>query len=281
MTGRIGLICATAGGLMCGVTGVAAQNWSTQTVSRQLAGEDEVRVHVKYGAGVLRVHPGESGTLYRMELRYDEDAVEPRTRYDDGRLEIGVDRIGRGIRVKRGDGSGRLELALTREVPLYLDMEFGAARADFDLGGLSIRGLNLKTGASDTRVDVSQPNPVELELASFGAGAASFVATGLGNLNAERIRLEVKAGKATLDFTGEWQRNTDVSVELDLGAVELRFPRGLGVRLVSDVFLASVDAQDMVKRGQDYFSLDWDSAETQVTVEVDARVGALDVVWVP
>ena len=281
MTRRAGLTLAAIGGALFGATGIAAQNWSTVTASRQLADEQEVRVHVKYGAGVLLVRPGDSGALYRMELRYDQDATEPRTRYEDGLLEIGVDRVGRGINLDRDDESGRLELALTREVPLYLDLEFGAARADFDLGGLALRGLEVETGASDTRIEVSEPNPAEMEVASIEMGAANLVATQLGNLNAERIRVEAKAGKATLDFTGEWRRSAEVSVDLDLGAAELRFPRGLGVQLTTDVFLTSLDAQEMIRRGDDYYSLNWDSADTRVTVELEARIAAVEVVWVP
>ncbi|MDE0357192.1 MAG: hypothetical protein OXN92_05565 [Gammaproteobacteria bacterium] len=251
------------------------------TASRQLGGEREIEVQVEYGAGVLDLRPGEPGTLYRMELRYDRDLMEPQTHYEDGVLEIGMDRVGRGIRMGSRDGSGRLDLELSPEVPLLLDLEFGAARADLDLGGLAIRELNVETGASDTRIEVSMPNPVELELASFEAGAANLVATGLGNLNADRIRLEAKAGKATLDFDGEWQRDADVDLDLDLGAVELRFPRGLGVQLVVDALLTSVDAQEMFRRGDSYYSADWDGAETRLTIEVDAHIGAIDVVWTP
>ena len=280
-TGLARLTCAAIGGLACTATGLAAQDWSTVTASRQLSGEREIEVQVEYGAGVLDLRPGEPGTLYRMELRYDRDLMEPQTRYEDGILEIGMDRVGRGIRMGSRDGSGRLDLELSPEVPLLLDLEFGAARADLDLGGLAIRELNVETGASDTRIEVSMPNPVELELASFEAGAANLVATGLGNLNAARIRLEAKAGKATLDFDGEWQRDADVDLDLDLGAVELRFPRGLGVQLVVDALLTSVDAQEMFRRGDSYYSADWDGAETRITMEIDAHIGAIDVVWTP
>lgn len=276
------LTCAAIGGLACTATGLSAQDWSTVTASRQLGGEREVHVHVEYGAGVLNVRPAEPGSLYRMELRYDQAVIEPRTHYEDGILEIGMDRVGRGIRINSRDGSGQqLDLELSREIPLTLELEFGAARANLDLGGLSIRELEVETGASDTRIDVSAPNPVQLELASFEAGAANLVATGLGNLNAERIRLEAKAGKATLDFGGEWQRDAEVDLALDLGAVELRFPRGLGVQLVVDALLTSVDAQEMFRRGDSYYSPDWDSAETRVTMEIDAHIGAIDVVWTP
>ncbi len=275
------LLWAAVGGLACAATGLSAQDWSTMTAARQLGDEREVRVHVDYGAGVLAVRRGAPGTLYRMELRYDRDSAEPRTRYENGRLEIGMDRVGGGIRMGSRNGSGRLDLELSPEVPLLLDLEFGAARADLDLGGLAIRELRVETGASDTRIELSEPNPEQLELASFEAGAAHLVAIGLGNLNAERIRLEAKAGKATLDFGGEWRRDAHVDLGLDLGAVELRVPRGLGVRLVVDALLTSVDAQEMYRRGDSYSSADWESAETRVTIEIDAHIGAIDVVWTP
>jgi hypothetical protein len=278
---RAGLLCAAVGGLACSATGLTAQDWSTVTASRQLGGEREVRVQVHYGAGILHVRPGEPGTLYRMELRYDPDVLEPQTHYEEGLLEIGMDRVGTGIRMGSRDGSGRLDLELSPDVPLLLDLEFGAARADLDLGGLAVRELHVETGASDTRLEMSAANPVQMELASFEAGAAHLVASGLGNLNAERIRLEAKAGKATLDFGGEWQRDAEVDLALDLGAVELRFPRGLGVQLVVDALLTSVDAQEMFRRGDRYYSADWDGAETRITVEIDAHVGAIDVAWTP
>lgn len=279
--GLAGRTCAVIGGLACTAAGLTAQDWSTVTASRQVGGEREMHVEVEYGVGVLHVRPAEPGTLYRMELRYDQDLMEPETHYEDGRLEIGMDRVGGGIRMGSRDGSGRLDLELSREVVLSLDLEFGAGRADLDLGGLAIRELHVETGASDTRIEASMPNPVQLEFASFEAGAANLVATGLGNLNAEHIRVEAKAGKATLDFDGEWRRDADVDLALDLGAVELRFPRGLGVRLVVDALLTSVDAQEMFRRGDSYFSPDWDAAETRLTMEIDAHVGAVDVVWTP
>ena len=275
------LTCAAIGGLACTATGLTAQDWSTVTASRQLGGEREIQVHVEYGAGVLDLGPGEPGTLYRMELRYDRDTMEPETRYEDGILEIGMDRVGRGIRMGSRDGSGRLDLELSPEVPLLLDLQFGAARADLDLGRARNPGVECRDGGFRYAHRGVDAQPVELELASFEAGAANLVATGLGNLNAERIRLAAKAGKATLDFDGEWQRDADVDLDLDLGAVELRFPRGLGVQLVVDALLTSVDAQEMFRRGDSYYSADWDDAETRLTMEIDAHIGAIDVVWIP
>jgi len=161
-----------------------------------------------------------------------------------------------------------------------LDLEFGAVQGDLDLGGLSLTRLELSTGASESTVDISEGNPLEMERASFEVGAADFTARHLGNLNAERIEVDAGVGEVTLWFNGEWRRDARVHVKMGLGALELRFPEGLGVKLTKNSFLTSLDSEGLVKRGDAYYSLDWDRADRQVTVDLDAAFGSVKVVWV-
>ncbi len=265
--------------LAASATAASAQSWRTVTMSRQLSGEDAVDVHIRFGAGRLNIQPGEEGLLYRMQLRYDEDSFEPVADFDGRRLKLGVEGIRSGIRWRKKE-SQEMDLSLTRSVPMDLDLEFGAVRADVDLGGLRMTRLDLSTGASESRVDISRPNPVRMEKADFEAGAADFHVRRLGNLNAERITVDAGVGKVVLDFRGDWQGDAEVSVDMGLGALELRFPEGLGVRLIKDTFLTSLDSEGLVKRGSSYYSLDWDDARYRVTVNVDAAFGSIDVVWV-
>jgi hypothetical protein len=256
-----------------------AQSWRSGTMSRQLAGEDGVDVRVRFGAGRLTIESGDPGTLYRMYLRYDEDSFEPVADYETGRLDLGVESTRRNVRWKKDD-TQEMELFLAREVPMNLDLEFGAVRAHLDLGGLWMTGLSLETGASESRVDISDLNPVRMSKASMEVGAADFHVRNLGNLNAERIEVDAGVGNVVLDFRGDWQGNATVSLDMGLGALELRFPEGLGVRLVRDTFLTRLDSEGLVKRGDSYYSVDWEDAEHQVTVTVDAAFGSIDVVWV-
>lgn len=256
-----------------------AQSWRSVTMSRQLAGEKAMDVRVRFGAGTLFVEPGEPGVLYRMHLRYDEDSFEPVAEYAPGRLELGVHGIKNSLHWGKKD-SQEMELYLARGVPMNLDLEFGAVRADVDLGGISMTRLDLSTGASQSLVDISQPNPVRMTTAGFEVGAADFQVKNLGNLNAERITIDAGVGNVVVDFQGEWRGNSDVSVDMGLGALELRFPEGLGVCLIKDTFLTSLDSEGLVKRGDSYYSLDWEEAPNKVTVTVDAAFGSIDVVWV-
>jgi hypothetical protein len=255
------------------------QSMRTVTMSRQLVGRDEVRVGVEYGAGRFQVRSLDDGLLYRMNLTYDEDAYEPVAEFSDNRLQLGIESVRRG-RFRNHREGGALELELARGIPMWLDLEFGAVRADLDLGGLELTGLKLSTGASESTVDVSEPNRRQIGTARFEVGAAQFTARHLGNLNAERIEVDAGVGSLTLWLDGNWQRDARLSIDMGLGSLELRVPDGLGLQLRKDSFLTSLDSEGLVKRGDAYQSLDWERAERKVSIDLDAAFGSVKVVWV-
>ena len=249
-------------------------------MSRQLSGERNVDVHVQYAAGRLTLGPADGDALYRMKLRYDEDTFEPVAEYSAGDIELGTDKVGGRIRIGRREISGELDLELSTQVAMDLRMDFGAVKADFDLGGLRLTDLSLSTGASQTYIDVSEPNREEMDIARLEVGAAEFTARHLGNLNARSIRVDAGVGDISLGLTGEWAQDATVSVDMGLGSLELRLPEGLGVKIIKDTFLTSFDSEGMVKRGKAYYSLDYGDADRQITIDIDAAFGSITVVWV-
>ncbi len=256
------------------------QSRRTVTMSRQVEDEQTLEVNVEYGAGRFSVGPAEAGVLYHMQIEYDEDVFEPLAEYRGSSLRIGVESLGRRIRLRGDRAAGTMELALSRDVAMDLNMDFGAVRAEIELGGIRLTRLEINTGASQTVIDISEPNPETMSRVSIDVGAADFTVLNLGNLNTERIEIDAGIGDIELGFTGDWRQNARVSVDMGLGSLLLRFPRGLGVRLVKDTFLTSLDSQGLVKDGDTYYSLDYDDAEYQITVDIDAAFGSIRVAWV-
>ncbi len=256
------------------------QSRRTVTMSRQVENEQSLDVKVQYGAGRFSVGPAEAGVLYHMQIEYDEDVFEPLAEYRGSSLRLGTEGRGRRVRLGRDRTAGEMELALSRDVAMDLSMDFGAVRADIDLGGIRLTRLEIATGASQTVIDISEPNPETMSRVSIDVGAADFTVLNLGNLNTERIEIDAGIGDIELGFTGDWRQNARVSVDMGLGSLLLRFPRGLGVRLVKDTFLTSLDSQGLVKDGDTYYSLDYDDAEYQITVDIDAAFGSIRVAWV-
>jgi hypothetical protein len=255
----------------------AAQDWRTVTYLRQTAGEDRLRVEVEYGAGHFQVEPAGPETLYRANLRYDAEVFRPVSSYRSGQLRLGVD--GGNIR-GRNLKSGHLQLRLGPTVPLDLILKFGATEANIELGGLRIHSARISTGASKTDLRISQANPDVCRFIELEVGAAQFSATGLANLHAERLKLSGGVGEVVLDFTGDWRTDMTADINMGLGALTLRVPRGVGVRVHKEGLFAGFDSQGLVKRGDAYFSEDWEGAERKLNVNLDAALGSIRMAWV-
>ena len=257
-----------------------AQSWKEATMSRQLEGAGPIEARVSYGAGTFSLAATAEPLLYRMSVRYDEESFEPRAELSGNQLVIGLEGSGRRFSFNRSATGGSMNLELARGVPIDLDLEFGAVKAAVDLGGLSLTDLQLSTGASESIIEVSEPNPVPMTEAEFEVGAADFTLTGLGNLGAERISVEAGVGQVALGLDGAWRTNARVSIDMGLGALEIRVPEGLGIRIRKDSFLTSFDPEGLVKRGDSYYSLDWEEAERNVTIDLNAAFGSVQVVWI-
>jgi hypothetical protein len=265
------------------VTSASAQTLRTLTSARQLHGESSLIVEVTYAAGEFKLEPASEGDLYRMELRYDEDKFAPVREYDPdaGVLRLGLRSLHGRTTIRRGhsEETPSLDIALTPEVPLTLRVDVGAAEANVEFGGLQLRRLAYKTGASESHVRFSRPNQVECDALTFEAGAAKFTATGLGNSNCRRMGFHGGVGDVTLDFSGEWRTSADVTVKIGIGELKLMLPRDLGVAINLNRFLTSFDRSGFTKRGGVYYSDNYASASYRLTLNIDAAFGAIDVQW--
>ncbi len=261
----------------------AAQTLRTLTSARQLHGETSLAVDVMYSAGRFRLEPAAPGDLYRMEVRYDEDRSVPVREYDAdaGMLRLGLKSL-RGYRSIHRDRQGEtpsLDIALTQEVPLTLRLEIGAAEADAEFGGLALRRLAYKTGASESHVRFSRPNPAECDALTFEVGAAEFTATDLGNSGCRRMGFHGGLGDITLDFGGAWRTSAEARVRVGIGSVKLLLPRDLGVAITLSRFLASFDHDGFTRRGDVYYSDNYASAQYRLDLNVEASFGGVEVRW--
>lgn len=279
---RLGPAALAAAALLLAAGAAQAQNWRTVQSARQLQNDRPVEVLVQFAAGELSVAPGDGELLYEMELRYDEDRFRALSEYDPStnRVRLGLDGQRQGNRSINLDKEQEARIRLTRRVPVSLDVDFGAGEADLDLGGIALRALDLSAGASEATIRFSEPNRVAARTINLEAGAAELEVIGLGNARAEHIHFQGGVGSTTLDFTGAWTADAEAEVQLGVGSVTIRLPRGLGVQIRKSSFLTSFDADDMQKRGGAWYSRDWEHAEHQLVIDVQAAIGSIDVEWV-
>jgi hypothetical protein len=215
-----------------------------------------------------------------MTLRYDETSTTPLHRYDadEHALTLGVEgermRFSRNVDEKT---KGEMRLSLSRTVPLDLSLDLGATKGTLDLGGLNLLALRLGSGASDMQLDFSSPNKSRMRSFDVDVGAASFEAHNLANANAPAINVHSGVGSVELDFGGEWSHDMSVNASLALGKLTLHVPRDVGVRVEVEKFLASFDQQGLKKRGDAYYSDNWDSARYHLQVRAQTTFGGIEI----
>lgn len=261
--------------------GLGAQQWRTVDVSRQLRDSSVHDVRIRYGAGSLAVGPTDDPVLFAMHMRYDEESVTPIHEYDpeERSLTLGMsDASIRLARSSRGDSHGELRVALSPRVPMTLDLDVGAAAAILDLGGLALREVKLETGASDSKVRFATPNPTRMRMFRISAGAASLDVSGLANANVDEVRVSGGVGSVVLDFGGPIMRDVDLETEMALGTVTVRVPRDAGVRVQLSRFIAGFDHFGLEKRGDAWYSDNWDRAAHRVTISAKTVFGSVSVV---
>jgi hypothetical protein len=281
MNGHLGLLVLA---MTFGTTAVQAQSMRPFATFRQLHGETRLGAKLEYAAGTVRITPGKSSELYRMDLSYDDGRFVPLSDFDasQGSVLLGLRATGEaGVRVvSRNQLQQVAAISFSPRVDLALDLTLGAVEADVELGGLSVSNLEVKTGASRSVVRFSKPNLTRCARAGFSAGAAELLVSGLGNSRCGDIAFEGGVGKVTLDFSGEWSSNARVQVQMAMGELTLRLPRKVGVRIAMDRFLSSFAPTGLVDRGQNHFeSPNYSRAARKLDLDLNTAMGGVNVEW--
>ncbi|HUR93942.1 MAG TPA: LiaF domain-containing protein [Gemmatimonadales bacterium] len=269
--------------LVLGASSAGAQSMRPFSTYRQWHGETRVDARLDYAAGALRLAAGRPNELYRMDVLYDGERYVPVSDFDAARgaVALGLQPSGKGgLRVvSKGQLRQTSSITFSPNSDLTLDARLGAVDGDLELGGLRLTELNLEAGASRATVRFSAPNAARCRAATLSAGAAELSVVGLGNSRCDRIVFEGGVGRVTLDFGGAWTSSSAVQVKMALGEVALRLPRGVGIRITMDKFLATFEPQGLVRRGASYLSPGYDQSARHLDIDVTTAVGGVTVDW--
>jgi len=278
MTSSVHRVLAPLAALLA-TTQLAAQNWRTLDVSRQLTDSAPTSVQVLYGTGTFGVRRTASPLLYHMQLRYDGTRTQPRHAYNasERKLQIGVQKSEMRFTGNRDTETGHLQLELSRTAPLDLDLDLGAVEADLDLTGLRLSHVRVKSGASDAKLRFDSLNASRMSKLDVSLGAASFRGDRLANANTQDIRVDAGVGSVELDMGGQWTQDIDLHVEVTLGVVTVHVPADVGIRVSLDKVIASFDHEGLVQRDGAWVSRNWESAPHKLRITAETVFGQLKI----
>ncbi|MFI5246254.1 MAG: hypothetical protein ACHQQR_13555 [Gemmatimonadales bacterium] len=255
-----------------------AQAWRTLDASRQARDTNAISAHVEYAAGKLDLKPASGPVLYHASMRYDADRAEPVARFDSAArvLTLGVHIRGMnlsGMDERHDAGSMRAELS--GSVPMDLSLDLGAVEADLQLGGLRLTDLTLRSGAADVTARFDRPNREQLRTMTLQVGAAQVKVLDAANSGVARITAEVGAGSLTIDLGGVLSRDVDITATLAAGGLTLNVSPDAGVFVDERSLLGGFDKDGFAKKGDGWYSANYDAATPHVRVHLHAFLGGM------
>jgi len=183
---------------------------------------DETRLTISFGAGKLTLSPDPGGKdLVDGTAIYNVDDLKPQIQKNDSSIEI-----------KQGDFhslppfddmKNEWDLKLS-DIPFDLTVQAGAYEGNLELGGLALKSLTVRDGASHVDLSFLEPNQTEMSILRYETGASDVKLTGLANANFSTLAFSGGAGNYTLDFSGELQRDAVVTIDSGFGNLSLIVP---------------------------------------------------------
>lgn len=192
----------------------------TETRSIDLPKAEIIHAELKMGAGELRLQGG-AAKLMEGEFRYNVDSWKPDIRYDQTgfRGQLQLSQSGSGT---TGNVVNEWTVKLNNTIPMDLETTLGAGEAHLDLGGLSLRSVNVKMGAGQSEITFSSEPKHSFDLnVRGGVGEATvripksvgIIAKAKGGIGEINVRGLTKDGDS---YVNEAYGKAKVAIHVDV-----------------------------------------------------------------
>jgi len=202
----------------------------TQTV--ELGEAESVELDLDIGAGELTVQGG-ARELMEGYFVYNIKRWKPEIDYsvagNRGMLKV---KQGECHGMTVGKKRNEWDISLSNDVPLDIEVDFGAGAGYLDLRGLILKSLNIDMGVGELKLDLSGEQKQSLDVSIDGGigsatiylpvdvGVRVMVDGGIGSVNARGM---IKRRDAYVnDAYGKTEVTIDVDVDAGIGSIDLR-----------------------------------------------------------
>lgn len=248
----------------------------TQTITINelpISGAQVNKLNIEMGAGSLSISKG-AQNLVEGEIQFNVDDWKPVIRRSEDTLTLSQKNTS-NISIPDGNIKNKWTLMLGN-MPIDLNLALGAYDGELDLSGLSITNLSISDGASKSIVIFDTPNPVEMSALTYKTGASTVELLGLGNANVQEVSFDGGVGSYRLDFSGNIQKNIDVTINSGMSDVKIEIPANVRARVELNSGLSNIDATGTWTISNTLYECG--STGPLITIRIDMAVGNLQLI---
>ncbi len=256
----VAILALALAGMACGINvnvpvqEVTTGPTQTMPISVPAPAADPISLILDFGAGKLTLAPGAASALVEGMATYNVTDFKPEISVDGGNVRISSgDLEVEGLPSFRNKNfTNEWDLKLGAQ-PMALKINSGAYQGRMELGGLSLSSLEVNDGAADVAMKFSQPNLIQMDTLRYATGASNVELSGLGNANFANMIFRSGAGNYTLDFSGQLQRDANITIDSGVSQVVIIVPTGVSAVVTFKGGLSNITTgEGWSKTGADY-----------------------------
>jgi hypothetical protein len=211
------LIAAALGCAGCGIKSAGPMQHDSSSIDRD--NSEMVRVNLNMGGGDLKVDGG-TDKLVNADFDYNVPEWKPEVNYSNGTLTISQgarDGVHIGLNQKN-----EWSVRLNQDVPLEIMTRLGGGDATLNLGGLTLRRVEMEMGAGDLKMDLrgSPKSSYDVRIRGGAGDATVHLPSGVGiDATATGGIGEVEASGLHQDghrYTNDALGKSSVTIHLDI-----------------------------------------------------------------
>jgi len=219
-------------------------------------------------AGCVRVelpNPAYSTTTENVQL---QGAEEVRASFEMGAGQLSIDGGGTGLMdAKFGYSDSTWEPVV----------EYGVDGGRGDLSVKSPNAVRINLGRNmrfEWDIELAEGVPYDLSV-EMGAGESTL---DLSGLDVRNLQVDLGAGESTIDLSGEWANDLDASINAGVGALRLKVPENVGVRITGyQDGIGEYRADGFSQDGEALVNDAYDTADVKFEIRLARGIGEVTV----
>jgi hypothetical protein len=223
--------------------------------------KSEINVTAEYDDKYCEIGIEFSKNAKTLNIR---DKYEPVPRHDRDRHTEGV----------------KITVKLPYDPEIDLNVECIAGGIDIQLGGLSLKNVDIELIAGDLTIDFDKPNRITLGTFDIDCKAGNLNLKNLGNAHFSDARINNNAGNMSVDFSGDIRDDASADIDINVGEMDITIPKKLGTKMnISQVtfFNPEKNYKNFDKKGSNYYSDNYGNSDNLLSLDISSTLGDVDV----
>ncbi len=268
-------------------TGLYAELFEKQEIDQRFEPDQSqvLSVFLNIDIGELDIQPAEDSQVGIINILHEKEAFLTDIDFDKrkNQLKIKVDNdnwFHFNTNEHHDNNVPEITLTLPVDVEMNLDVRIKAGEVNMQLGGLSIKNLNVSSWAGETLIDFDTLNAIEMEMMRISPRIGECRLQHLGNSKFYRAKIDGGIGELSVDFSGGLLPESRAKVDLDIGEANIDLSEKVGVQIYIGgmSFLSSKNVDRAFKRqGRIYTTENFDNAAQKFYLKISPGLGELNV----